>query len=84
MMLSSVIFFLFTLPPCFSSTLALQQWMFEGKKEMTKIVVESSVCYLKRKLLNIIGRGLLLMVEEWARTPTLCFQENWKTVFPGK
>lgn len=84
MMLSSVIFFLFILPSCFSSTLALQQWMFEGKKEMTKIVVESSVCYSKQKLLNIIGRGLLLMVEEWARAPTLCFQENWKTVFPGK
>lgn len=64
MMPSSVIFFLFTLPSCFSFTLALHQWMFEGKTEMTKIAVESSVCYSKQKLLNIIGRGLLLVVEE--------------------
>lgn len=69
MMLSSVIFFSFHFPPWFSSTLALHQWMFEGETEMTKIAVESSVCYSKQILLNIIGRGLLHMTEEWARAP---------------
>lgn len=73
MMLSSgfFVFFFFTLPPWFSSTLALHQWMFEGKPEMTEIAMESSVCYSKPKLLS---RGLFLVVEEWARaTSQNCF-----------
>lgn len=70
MLLSSVIFFLFTIPLWFLSSPTPRQWMFEGKAEMTKIAVQSSVCYSKWKLLNIIGRGLLLVVEEWAKAPT--------------
>lgn len=67
MLLSSVIFFLFTIPPWFPSSPAPSRWMFEGKAEMMKIAVQSSVCYSEWKLLNIIGRGSLLVVEEWAR-----------------
>lgn len=70
MLLSSVIFFLFTIPLWFPSSPAPCQWMFEAKAEMTKIAVQSSVCYSEWKLLNIIGRGLLLVVEEWAGAPT--------------
>lgn len=69
MLLSSVIFFLFPIPLWFPSSLALRPWMFEGKAEMTKIAVQSSVCYSEWKLLNIFGRGLHLVVEEWARAP---------------
>lgn len=54
--------FLCGFPSCLS--------LFEGKAEMTKIAVQSSVCYSKWKLLNNIGRGLLLVVEEWARALT--------------
>lgn len=66
MLLSSVIFFLFTLPSWFSST----SGCLREKIEMAKIAVESSFCYSKQKLLNIIGRGFLLVVEEWARALT--------------
>lgn len=76
-------FFLFTLPLWFFSTLTLDQWMFKGKTEMKKIAVESLVCNSQQKLLNLIYRGLLLVVEQWAKAPTQnCVSR--KTVISGK
>lgn len=70
MMLSSVIFFSFH-----SSFLVLLHphsppvdvW---GKNRNDKDCCGKLVCYSRQKHLNIIGRGLLFVVEEWARAPT--------------
>lgn len=74
MLLSSIIFIIFTIPVWFPSSPAPScRWMFEGKAEWRRLLCRVQFVILSENFLTSLAESCYSCYEKWARAPALIY-----------